>query len=74
MNVMWCETNTSNPPYLVYPLDIFGLSLRSAGGARTKFGDEQVGKDCFNVDVEWPLSLLQAFAICLSRFDTNAHF
>ncbi|CAN0477084.1 unnamed protein product, partial [Scytosiphon promiscuus] len=34
----------------------------------------QVGKDCFNVDVEWPMSLLQAFAICLSRFDTNAHF
>lgn len=35
---------------------------------------QQVGKDCFNVDLEWPLSILQAFAICLSRFDTQAQF
>eukprot|EP00903_Cladosiphon_okamuranus_P006212 g6106.t1 len=34
----------------------------------------KVGKDCFNVDLEWPLSILQAFAICLSRFDTQAQF
>ncbi|CAM9427803.1 unnamed protein product [Hapterophycus canaliculatus] len=34
----------------------------------------KVGKDCFNVDLEWPLSVLQAFAICLSRFDTQAQF
>uniref|UniRef100_A0A7S1TRJ5 Tubby C-terminal domain-containing protein n=1 Tax=Phaeomonas parva TaxID=124430 RepID=A0A7S1TRJ5_9STRA len=29
----------------------------------------RVGKDCFNVDYQWPLSMLQAFAISLSRFD-----
>ncbi|CAM9819953.1 unnamed protein product, partial [Discosporangium mesarthrocarpum] len=34
----------------------------------------KVGKNCFNVDIQWPLSLFQAFAICLSRFDTNAKF
>ncbi|CAM9351067.1 unnamed protein product [Choristocarpus tenellus] len=34
----------------------------------------KVGKNCFNVDVLWPLSLFQAFAICLSRFDTHAQF
>ncbi|CAM9705836.1 unnamed protein product, partial [Phaeothamnion confervicola] len=32
----------------------------------------KVGKNCFNVDIQHPLSPLQAFAICLSRFDTNA--
>jgi hypothetical protein len=34
----------------------------------------QMGKttsDCFNMDVQYPLSLLQAFAICVARFDAN---
>lgn len=31
----------------------------------------KVGKDCFNMDFQYPLSMLQAFAICLSRFDTK---
>jgi len=31
----------------------------------------KVGKHCFNVDYQYPLSMLQAFAICLSRFDTG---
>ena len=31
----------------------------------------KVGRDCFNVDFQHPLSMLQAFAICLSRFDTK---
>jgi len=34
----------------------------------------QIGKtteDCFNVDVRYPLTLLQAFAICVSRFDAK---
>lgn len=29
----------------------------------------RVGKDVFNMDYQWPLSPLQAFAICLSSFD-----
>lgn len=29
----------------------------------------RVGKDVFNMDYRWPLSPLQAFAICLSSFD-----
>ena len=32
----------------------------------------KVGQDCFNVDFQYPLSMLQAFAICLSRFDTKS--
>lgn len=34
----------------------------------------QLGKttnDCFNMDFKHPLSLLQAFAICITRFDSN---
>ena len=31
----------------------------------------KVGKDCFNMDYQYPLSMLQAFAICLSRFDAK---
>ena len=31
----------------------------------------KVGKHCFNMDFQYPLSMLQAFGICLSRFDTN---
>ncbi|EGZ28749.1 hypothetical protein PHYSODRAFT_294211 [Phytophthora sojae] len=31
----------------------------------------KVGKDCFNMDFQYPLSMLQAFAISLSRFDTK---
>ncbi|KAJ1463143.1 tubby C-terminal-like domain-containing protein [Pelagophyceae sp. CCMP2097] len=30
----------------------------------------KVGKDCFNMDYQFPLSLFQAFAICIARFDT----
>lgn len=41
---------------------------------RGKSWVRQVGRDCFNVDVEWPLSIMQAFAVCLSRFDTDAQF
>ena len=29
----------------------------------------RVGKDLFTMDYQWPLSPLQAFAICLSSFD-----
>ena len=29
----------------------------------------RVGKDSFTMDIQWPLSPLQAFAICLSSFD-----
>mmetsp|Transcript_20503 Transcript_20503/g.25877 ORF Transcript_20503/g.25877 Transcript_20503/m.25877 type:complete len:335 (+) Transcript_20503:430-1434(+) len=32
------------------------------------------GKDCFNMDYQWPLSMLQAFGICLSRFDTKLYY
>jgi hypothetical protein len=31
----------------------------------------KVGKHCFNMDFQYPLSMLQAFAICLARFDTK---
>jgi hypothetical protein len=31
----------------------------------------KVGKNCFNCDFQSPLSLLQAFGIALSRFDTR---
>lgn len=34
----------------------------------------QLGKttdDCFNMDFAYPLSLLQAFAICIARFDAK---
>lgn len=34
----------------------------------------QMGKtteDCFNMDTQYPLCLLQAFAICISRFDSG---
>lgn len=34
----------------------------------------QLGKtteDCFNMDFRYPLSLLQAFAMCMARFDSN---
>ncbi|KAG5175871.1 tubby C-terminal-like domain-containing protein [Tribonema minus] len=37
----------------------------------------QLGKisaNCYNMDLQAPLSILQAFAICLSRFDTSAQF
>lgn len=32
----------------------------------------RVGRDCFNMDLQHPLSILQAFAICVSRFDTKS--
>ena len=31
----------------------------------------RVGKDCFNMDLQHPLSILQAFAICLAKFDSK---
>lgn len=31
----------------------------------------RVGKDEFNMDVQWPMSILQAFAITLSSFDSK---
>ena len=37
----------------------------------------QMGKttdDCFNIDVKYPLSLLQAFAICITRFETKLNW
>jgi Tub family len=34
----------------------------------------RVGQNCFNMDLQWPMSVLQAFATCLTRFDTNAQF
>ena len=27
----------------------------------------KVGQDCFNMDLQFPMSVLQAFAVCLSR-------
>ncbi len=34
----------------------------------------KVGKNCFNLDFMWPLSMLQAFGIFLSRVDTDAQY
>ena len=31
----------------------------------------KVGKDCFTMDYQYPISAFQAFAICLSSFDTK---
>ena len=31
----------------------------------------RVGDDEFNLDVQWPMSLLQAFSIALSSFDSK---
>ncbi|CAK4066995.1 unnamed protein product [Aphanomyces euteiches] len=31
----------------------------------------RVGQNCFNMDFQYPLSMLQAFAICISRFDSK---
>merc|ERR1711871_423373 len=34
----------------------------------------QMGKtteDCFNMDVKYPMSILQAFAVCIARFDAK---
>lgn len=31
----------------------------------------KVGKHCFNMDYQFPLSMFQAFAICIARFDTR---
>ncbi|KAJ8600152.1 hypothetical protein CTAYLR_010756 [Chrysophaeum taylorii] len=31
----------------------------------------KVGKHCFNMDYQFPLSMFQAFAICVARFDTK---
>jgi len=48
-----------------------------AEGAKSSTGDSerefvmQMGKtteDCFNMDVKYPLSILQAFAICIARY------
>ena len=32
----------------------------------------KVGKNCFNMDYQFPMSMFQAFAICVARFDTSA--
>jgi hypothetical protein len=32
----------------------------------------RVGRDCFNMDMQHPLSVLQAFAVSISRFDTKS--
>lgn len=47
-----------------------------AGGATSREDDERVilqfgriGKDCFTMDFQYPLSPLQAFSICLTSFD-----
>ncbi len=34
----------------------------------------KVGKNYFNLDFMWPLSMLQAFGIFLSRIDTEAKY
>ena len=37
----------------------------------------QMGKiteDCFNVDIKYPMSLLQAFSVCVSRFDAKLNW
>ncbi|OQR94936.1 tubby-like protein [Achlya hypogyna] len=31
----------------------------------------RVGQHCFNMDFQYPLSMLQAFAICIARFDSK---
>ena len=31
----------------------------------------KVGKDMFTMDFQWPMSALQAFAICLTSFDSK---
>ncbi|KAH8043714.1 hypothetical protein JL721_13060 [Aureococcus anophagefferens] len=31
----------------------------------------KVGKNCFNMDYQFPMSMLQAFATCIARFDTR---
>ena len=43
----------------------------STAAKRVILQQGKVGPHCFNMDYAYPLSMLQAFAICLSRFDTN---
>ena len=31
----------------------------------------KVGKDTFTMDYQWPISAVQAFAICLTSFDNK---
>lgn len=31
----------------------------------------KVGKNCFNMDYQFPFSMFQAFAVCVARFDTS---
>ena len=31
----------------------------------------QIGRNTFTMDYQWPMSALQAFAICLSSFDNK---
>ena len=33
--------------------------------------DQQVGKDTFTMDFQWPMTAFQAFSICLSSFDNK---
>jgi tubby-related protein 1 len=48
----------------------FQLCTRDDDGKQImQFG--RVGDDEFNLDVQWPMSLLQAFSIALSSFDSK---
>lgn len=61
-----------------YVLNFNGrVTMASVKNFQLLNGEEQVlqfgrvGKDEFSVDVKWPLSLFQAFAVCLSSFDSK---
>jgi len=51
-----------------------GLQFCKRGRLRGVWGggcELQVGKDTFTMDFQWPISALQAFAICLTSFDNK---
>ena len=61
-----------------YVLNFIGhLTMASVKNFQLLNGEDQVlqfgrvGKDEFSMDVKWPLSLFQAFAVCLSSFDSK---
>ncbi|CAA2956386.1 Hypothetical predicted protein [Olea europaea subsp. europaea] len=47
-----------------------GASGKELEDVILQFG--KVGKDVFTMDYQYPISTFQAFAICLSSFDTSA--
>lgn len=47
----------------------FGVSLAEQEKVILQFG--KIGKDIFTMDYRYPLSAFQAFAICLTTFDTK---